>query len=121
MNPHVSITLKHTLLLGTALFLMSCKPSGPQEIKIHAVGNFKVGSQNIDFVVDSPLTDTTLELEGNMSMSGMKPAFGVARRIGDGLYRADNFSFDMAGDWILTVKALEQGKTLISQIAVLVK
>lgn len=115
------VTLKHSLLFGTALFLMSCKPSGPQDIKIQTVGSFKVGTQNIDFIVNSPLTDTTLELEGNMNMGGMKPAFGVARRIGNGLYRADNFSFDMAGDWILTVKALEQGKTLTSQIAVLVK
>jgi hypothetical protein len=117
----MSTTLKHSLLFGAALFLMSCKPSGPQDIKIQAVGNFKVGSQNIDFVVTSPLTDETLELEGNMNMGGMKPAFGLARRIGDGLYRANNFSFDMAGDWILTVKALEQGKTITSQIAILVK
>jgi hypothetical protein len=117
----MQIKLKHFLLFGAVLGLMSCKPPGTSEIQVQAIGPFKVGSHAIDFKVSSPLSTARLDLEGNMNMSGMKPAFGSARLISEGLYRSENLVFDMAGDWILTVKANEKGKVLTSQLPILVK
>ncbi len=59
----------------------------------------------------APITDATVELEGNMNHAGMVPVFAEpvtdeADGAVDGLYQVP-FAFTMFGDWIITVKVVE--------------
>ena len=46
-----------------------------------------------------------VQLRGDMTHAGMRPVLTTMESVGDGLYRASDFEFTMAGDWVLTVEA----------------
>ncbi|MGW8264940.1 MAG: FixH family protein [Longimicrobiales bacterium] len=52
-----------------------------------------------------PLEGAEIQVEGNMSHAGMTPVTGTAVARGQGLYSIPDFTFTMAGDWILMVTA----------------
>ncbi len=53
----------------------------------------------------APVEGATVSVEGNMSHAGMVPVFGSAREGEPGTYTIPDFTFTMAGDWILTLEA----------------
>jgi len=55
--------------------------------------------------IGAPLEGAEIRVEGNMSHAGMTPVMGTAVAEGEGLYSVPDFTFTMAGDWILTVTA----------------
>ena len=58
---------------------------------------------------------TGITLRGDMSHAGMEPVLATAVGQGDGVYRAD-FTWTMAGDWIVTVEAtLPDGRLKMAQ------
>ena len=58
---------------------------------------------------------TGVTLRGDMSHAGMEPVLATAAGQGDGVYTAD-FTWTMAGDWIVTVAAtLPDGRLKVAQ------
>ena len=51
----------------------------------------------------APVSGAQVEVTGDMIHAGMAPVLAEAEEQGDGTYETQNFAFDMAGDWILTV------------------
>ena len=49
-----------------------------------------------------PVGGAGVSLEGDMSHAGMTPAFGEAKEVGPGRYRAA-LEFTMAGDWVVLI------------------
>ncbi len=59
---------------------------------------------------------------GDMTHAGMVPVVVQAQERADGSYRADDFVFDMAGDWVVTVEArLEDGSRVLAEAATTVR
>jgi len=52
-----------------------------------------------------PIQDAEILVEGTMSHAGMVPVVDTARAEGPGRYGIPEFSFTMAGDWVLTLHA----------------
>lgn len=65
---------------------------GPATVTVHVLD----GSQGV--------TDAAVEVRGDMSHAGMQPALAQATEVEPGVYRADDFVFSMAGDWIVTAE-----------------
>jgi hypothetical protein len=53
----------------------------------------------------TPLDGAEILVEGNMSHAGMAPVVDTALAEGPGKYGVSSFSFTMAGDWVLTLRA----------------
>ena len=52
----------------------------------------------------SGVSGATVEVTGDMTHAGMVPVITEASESEPGLYRADDFEFTMAGDWIITAE-----------------
>lgn len=52
-----------------------------------------------------PVRGAEVEVTGDMTHAGMVPVIATAEEAEPGVYRTDDFAFDMAGDWVLTVEA----------------
>ena len=64
----------------------------------------------------APLEAAEIVVEGNMSHAGMAPVLDTALAEGPGRYGISDFSFTMAGDWILTLRAsLPDGRWVQTQ------
>ena len=99
------------------LSLVACKPpeakdsssssapnSGPQ-IRIETDGDPVLGTTPIVVYVlqnGEGVSGAQIEITGDMTHAGMVPVIAQAVESEKGLYRADDFAFTMAGDWILT-------------------
>lgn len=53
----------------------------------------------------TPIEGADVTLRGDMTHAGMEPVIVPMQSVGGGQYRTDQFAFNMAGDWILTVEA----------------
>jgi len=62
-----------------------------------------------------PIEDATVTLRGDMNHAGMAPELATAAHTGGGVYTAE-FTWTMAGDWIVTVSATLADGTVVSQI-----
>ena len=68
------------------------------------------------------LRDARVEITGDRTHAGMAPVVVTAEPADDGSYRADDFAFTMAGDWILTVEVeLDDGERMRSEVATTVR
>lgn len=68
------------------------------------------------------LRGAEVEITGDMTHAGMAPVVVTAQEQGDGSYRAGDFAFTMAGDWILTVEVeLDDGERMTSEVATTVR
>jgi hypothetical protein len=62
----------------------------------------------------APLSGAEVLVEGNMTHAGMIPVFDTATMVGPGQYSVPDFRFTMAGDWVLTLRALlPDGRTAV--------
>lgn len=50
------------------------------------------------------VSGASVEVTGDMTHAGMVPVIAQASESEPGLYRADDFEFTMAGDWIITAE-----------------
>jgi hypothetical protein len=57
----------------------------------------------------TPIGGAQVTLRGDMTRAGMKPVMVQMQEVGRGTYLADDFSFGMAGDWLLSVQAVLPG------------
>ena len=49
------------------------------------------------------VSGAAVRVVGDMTHAGMVPVVADATDVGSGVYRTDDFLFDMAGDWVLSV------------------
>ncbi len=67
------------------------KPAvGPAPVRVYVLG-----SDN------QAVTDATVSVTGNMTHAGMEPVTAEATPTENGLYQTKNFTFNMAGDWVV--------------------
>jgi uncharacterized lipoprotein YajG len=78
------------------------------EIRL-AVQQTAVGPAQVDVQLNDkqgqPISGADVQLRGDMTHAGMQPVLIAMEDVGSGQYRAPDFRFTMAGDWILTVEA----------------
>lgn len=84
----------------------------PQEADITItlnVAQSTVGAAQVDVQLadanGQPVSGAMVQLRGDMTHAGMQPVLTTMDDLGNGQYRADDFEFTMAGDWVLTVQA----------------
>jgi hypothetical protein len=99
--------------------LFSCAPQSQNDLKIGLeVTNPKVGKTPITLNItyqDQPLENAEITVRGDMTHAGMAPVQQAARELGGGNYVLDNFHFTMSGDWVLTITAKTNSKTLLGE------
>ncbi len=111
--------MKRVLLMLLTL-LAACAPQNANGLSVTlAPGRYSVGRRDVLLEVQrdgKPFETQDLNIEGNMTHAGMGTVSGSAAALGGGRYRVKNFDFNMSGDWILTVSATENGKTLTGEV-----
>ncbi|NNM06937.1 MAG: FixH family protein [Gemmatimonadetes bacterium] len=66
----------------------------------------------------SPVEGAEIVVEGNMSHAGMVPVIDTAQAEDPGRYGINDFTFTMAGDWVLTTRGvLPDGDSVIAETA----
>ena len=107
-------------LLVLLVLLAACAPQNANQLTVTlAPSRYSVGRRDLLLDVQrdgKPFETRFLTLEGNMTHAGMGTVSGSAVPLGGGRYRVSNFDFNMSGDWILTVSARENGKTLTGEV-----
>ena len=108
------------VLLVLLMLLAACAPQNANDLTVTLEPSvFSVGRRDLLITVqrgDKPFETQNLAIEGNMTHAGMGTVSGSAVALGGGRYRVKNFDFNMSGDWILTVSATENGKTLTGEV-----
>lgn len=93
-----------------SLELVGSPAVGPAEVRIYLLG------ENNQAVSGASVTVT-----GTMTHAGMEPVSAEAVPAEGGLYRTENFAFDMAGDWLLEADVtLADGGEATDELAVTV-
>ena len=109
-----------SVLLMLLTLLISCAPQNANGFTVtHEPSRFAVGQRDLVLNVQQdgkPFETQTLSVEGNMTHAGMGTVSSSAVPLGGGRYRVKNFDFNMSGDWILTVSATQNGKTLAGEV-----
>ena len=122
-----------SLSLILAFLLIACRPPDVASRGADAGVTVTVELPDDPVVGPAPLTillerngdavrGAEVEVTGDMTHAGMVPVVVQAEERADGSYRADDFVFDMAGDWIVTVEArLEDGGRVLGEAATTVR
>jgi len=122
-----------SLSLILAFLLLACRPPDSAARGADAGVSVTVELPDDPVVGPAPLTirlerdglavrGAEVEVTGDMTHAGMVPVVARAEERADGSYRADDFVFDMAGDWIVTVEArLEDGGRVLAEAATTVR
>ncbi len=67
---------------------------GPTEVRVYLLGADNQG-----------IAGAVVSVTGTMTHAGMTPIVSGTVQAEDGLYRTQEFTFDMAGDWLLEAEA----------------
>ena len=91
--------------------LVGCRP-GPQQssgsglqITVEVGGTPKLGNTPLTVLVErdgGPIPGAEVRVTGDMTHAGMVPVLRDTVETEPGVYRAADFEFTMAGDWIIT-------------------
>lgn len=123
MNSRTSLPGKLFGLLLIALLLVACKPP-PDRKATQGEGSIliaseltlapAIGSAPMVVRVTDPegvgIDGASVRVVGDMTHAGMQPVLVDAVGEGDGVYRADDMHFTMAGDWFVTVTVTADGE-----------
>ena len=108
------------VLLVLALLLAACQPKtgSPLEAEVRFTPERPtVGKAEICIEVDPRLELTKVEVVGDMTHAGMIPVEAEAHPAGPGLWRVEDFDFNMRGDWVLTITAYDkEGKKYTKEV-----
>ncbi len=105
------------LVSGIGIAAVACRPTqasaSSAQVGLRVVTEKAVGPAAIEVSLRSgdgtPIGGAQVTLRGDMTHGGMKPVILQMREVGRGTYLADDFSFSMAGDWLLSVQAVLPG------------
>jgi len=96
------------LLLGAVLAGCTQTQAADGQITLN-VAQKTVGTTQVDVTIADgqgrPVEGAVVQLRGDMTHAGMQPVITTLQDLGNGQYRAADFEFTMAGDWMLTVQA----------------
>jgi nitrogen fixation protein FixH len=96
------------LLLGVMLVGCAQTQAADGQITLN-VAEKTVGTTQVDVTIADaqgrPVSGAAVQLRGDMTHAGMQPVITTLDDLGKGQYRATDFQFSMAGDWVLTVQA----------------
>jgi len=108
------------LLLLVLVLLSACRPETgePLEAEVRFVPEHPtVGKAEVRIEVDPGLELVRVEVVGDMTHAGMIPVEAEAHPAGPGLWRVEDFDFNMRGDWVLTITAYdEKGKKYVKEV-----
>lgn len=118
------------LLISLTLILTACKPpadrpatSGDTSLRLTATLADQPALGPAPLVVTltdeggEPIAGAAVEVVGDMTHAGMQPVIRTAVESEAGTYRADDFTFTMAGDWIITVTATtDDGRRVVGEL-----
>lgn len=122
-----------TLLLFLTAVLAGCDPPEQEasggtadaagaEVHIELPRPAQVGPAELAVRVSdggAPVRGAMVELTGDMTHAGMEPVIRTATGGEDGRYHTSDFTFTMAGDWIVTAEVtLPGGDTVREEIRV---
>lgn len=82
-------------------------PSEGLRVRVETEGDPALGPVPVLVYIldaDAGVSGATVEVTGDMTHAGMVPVIAEAVESEPGLYRADDFEFTMAGDWIITAE-----------------
>jgi len=124
------------IFLAFALLLVACRPPGennssasaaasdPSRLRVELDGEAKMGQVPVSvFLLEDGdgVSGAEIEITGDMTHAGMVPVIVTATEQSAGLYRAEDFQFTMAGDWIITTEVtLADGSKLSDEMNVTV-
>jgi uncharacterized protein (DUF2141 family) len=113
-----------TALLALLLFT-ACAPQNKNQLAVTLEQPTQtVGKRDLILNVTQdgkPLEVAQLNIEGNMTHAGMGTVTDTAQSLGNGRYAVRAFDFNMSGDWVLTVTAVKDAKTLTGELQLGVK
>ena len=130
--------MRWVLPLSIFLIFTACRPpegssaatapaqaTAPQTVRVETEGEPMLGETPVIVYVlgenNDGVSGATVEVTGDMTHAGMVPVVAEAVESAPGLYRADEFEFTMAGDWILTAEVtLPDGAEETAEAAVTV-
>ncbi len=108
------------LFLLALVLLSGCRPKTgePLEAKVRFVPEHPtVGKAEVCIEVDPRLELVRVEVVGDMTHAGMIPVEAEAHPAGPGLWRVEDFDFNMRGDWVLTITAYDKkGKKYVKEV-----
>ncbi len=101
--------VRRLLILVLCALLVGCAQTPQTDAMItQNVAPRTVGAAQVDVQLadagGQPVNDAVMQLRGDMTHAGMQPVLATMVDLGNGQYRAEDFEFTMAGDWILTVQ-----------------
>jgi YtkA-like len=109
--------VKRVLLL--LIGLIACAPPTQNDLDVQLeVSTRRVGLRPVMMTIqyqNKPLENAQVFVRGDMTHAGMVPVRGDAIERGAGRYELEQFNFNMAGDWVLTVTAKQNDKTLLGE------
>jgi YtkA-like len=107
-------------MLVSLLFFAACAPQNKNQLAVRLEQPTQsVGKRELILNVTKdgqPLEVAELSVEGNMTHAGMGTVTDTAKPLGNGRYAVRAFDFNMSGDWVLTVTAVKDAKTLTGEV-----
>ena len=105
--------MRSLLVLALALALVACDPPSDGDADPRrpiAVALLDAPARVGPAIVEvrpqldgAPVPGAAVRVVGDMTHAGMVPVVAEAIDVGGGVYRTNDFLFDMAGDWVLSV------------------
>lgn len=106
------------MIFALLLVLAACRPTQRQangsglQIVVAAQTTPGLGTTPLTVQIrrdGEPISGAEVRLTGDMTHAGMIPVLRDTVETEPGLYRADDFEFTMAGDWIVTADVILPG------------
>ncbi len=110
-------------LLLVGVLLVACEPppdrtatqgDGSMLVAAELTRSPEIGPAPMVVRVTDPegvgIDGASVRIVGDMTHAGMQPVLVDAQGEGEGIYRADDMHFTMAGDWFITVTVTAEGK-----------
>ena len=105
--------MRSLLVLALALALVACDPPSDRDADprrpiavalLDAPARVGPATMEVRPQLDgAPVPGAAVRVVGDMTHAGMVPVVAEAIDVGGGVYRTNDFLFDMAGDWVLSV------------------
>ena len=109
------------------VLVTSCAPKAVQTLTLQLDGSEGLRVQSAAQLTvtllhgSRPLEATDVRAQADMRHAGMGTVRARVMPLGQGRYRLSGLNLNMAGDWVLSVSATEQGESLHSETAFVVE
>lgn len=110
--------MRVVMIFALLLVLAACRPTQQQangsglQIVVTAQNTPSLGTTPLTVQIrrdGEPISGAEVRITGDMTHAGMIPVLRDTVETEPGLYRADDFEFTMAGDWIVTADVILPG------------